>query len=161
MPITRYRERFNPAFAGYADASFTYFSFAGFSPYTSLSYAKISSKNDPSLSRCSLAIITGTGGAAWDYAFRINIAAAGRPLLENKWHVNARLSCGMSQIVFSSENFPAPVTDFVTAAGVSAGLSYDLFSLCPVGAGISVQRIFTAGIPLDSVMFQFSAGVRL
>ncbi|MGL4370197.1 MAG: hypothetical protein ACRCUT_11100, partial [Spirochaetota bacterium] len=154
-------KRYNSSPAAGIYAEIPRFSYKNFSPYAEGFQAKIKTKNDPALYNCSMDLLAVSAGVMRQFSGNFPQMISDKTFLDNSWHAGLYAFYGISRISFTSEAIAAPVTDYVSAAGVRGSFSYDITESFSAGISCGVQRFFTAGTPLDCTTFGVFAGVRL
>lgn len=151
IPVLRYAERYGSAVSFGADVSLPLYSVGGFYPVLALTYADMKTKPDPEYVSSRMALFTGTLGARRSFRFESPALLKDNTFLTRGWHLDAGAYAGMTRVSFTSDIQHSPVVDTVATLGLSCGAYLTILEHLDAGVQVSAQRIFTAGVPLDSV----------
>ena len=150
-PVSRYAERYGSAALYSLGVSFLSLSFREFYPSFGVSYADLRTKEDPEYVSSRMKLSTATLGIGRAFEFESPSILKEHTFLSRGFHAEAGAYCGATHVSFTSDIERSPVTDNVGTLGVSAGLFARLTERLDGGAEFRAQRIFTSGVPLDSV----------
>ena len=151
IPVSRYASRYDSSLSFGLAGVLPVYSFNGFYPAAGLSYTAIRTKSDPQYVSSRMALFTGSVGARRSFRFESPALLNEHTFLTRGWHLDAGVYAGMTRVSFTSEIRHSPVIDYVGTLGLSCGAYLTLLEHLDAGVSGSAQRVFTAGVPLDSI----------
>jgi hypothetical protein len=151
VPVFSYAQRYGFALSFGIDAVFPSHSFSGF--YSALGISYIDMKSIRALEYVSsrMELFTGTLGPRRSFRFESPEFLKDHTFLTRGWRLDAGAYAGITRVSFTSDIQHSPIVDNVATLGAECGAYLTFLEHLDAGIGFTVQRIFTAGVPLDSV----------